>query len=33
MQRLRVNSVSEKIANLWLDHLVHREKLPLWTNL
>jgi NAD(P)H-flavin reductase len=33
MQRLRVNSVSEKISNLWLDHLVHREKLPLWTNL
>ena len=32
-QRLRVNSVQEKLSNLWLDHLVHREKLPLWTTL
>jgi len=32
-QRLRVNSVQEKLSNLWLDYLVQREKLPLWTTL
>ncbi len=32
-QRLRVNSVQEKLSNLWLDHLVQREQLPLWTTL
>jgi len=32
-QRLRVNSVQEKLSNLWLDHLAQREKLPLWTTL
>ncbi len=32
-QRLRVNSVQEKLSNLWLDHLAHREKLPIWTTL
>jgi NADPH-dependent glutamate synthase beta subunit-like oxidoreductase/NAD(P)H-flavin reductase len=32
-QRLRVNSVQEKLSNLWLDHVVQREKLPLWTTL
>ena len=32
-QRLRANSVQEKLANLWLDHLVHEAKLPLWSTL
>lgn len=32
MQRLRANSVQEKLSNLWLDHLVHADpKLDLWT--
>ncbi len=32
MQRLRANSVQEKISNLWLDHLIHAEdSLNLWT--
>jgi len=31
-QRLRQNSVPEKLSNLWLDHLVHAdESLGLWT--
>ncbi len=31
-QRLRANSVQEKLSNLWLDHLVHKdESLDLWT--
>jgi len=33
MQRLRANSLHEKLANLWLDHLVHEAKLPIWTTL
>jgi NADPH-dependent glutamate synthase beta subunit-like oxidoreductase/NAD(P)H-flavin reductase len=33
MQRLRANSVQEKLANLWLDLLVHEAKLPLWSTL
>jgi NADPH-dependent glutamate synthase beta subunit-like oxidoreductase/NAD(P)H-flavin reductase len=32
-QRLRMNSVQEKLSNLWLDHLVQREQLPLWSTL
>jgi NADPH-dependent glutamate synthase beta subunit-like oxidoreductase/NAD(P)H-flavin reductase len=31
-QRLRQNTVQEKLANLWLDHLIHAdEHLDLWT--
>ncbi|MFT7484348.1 MAG: NADPH-dependent glutamate synthase beta subunit-like oxidoreductase/NAD(P)H-flavin reductase [Candidatus Paceibacteria bacterium] len=31
-QRLRANSVQEKLSNLWLDHLVKKEEsLDLWT--
>ncbi|MFT7670216.1 MAG: NADPH-dependent glutamate synthase beta subunit-like oxidoreductase/NAD(P)H-flavin reductase [Planctomycetota bacterium] len=31
-QRLRQNSVPEKLSNLWLDHLIHKEdSLELWT--
>lgn len=31
-QRLRQNTVQEKLANLWLDHLIHAdEDLDLWT--
>jgi NADPH-dependent glutamate synthase beta subunit-like oxidoreductase/NAD(P)H-flavin reductase len=33
MQRLRSNSISEKLSNLWLDHLVHEAQLPIWTTL
>jgi hypothetical protein len=25
--------VQEKLSNLWLDHLVQREQLPLWSTL
>jgi NADPH-dependent glutamate synthase beta subunit-like oxidoreductase/NAD(P)H-flavin reductase len=32
-QRLRQNSVQEKLSNLWLDHLVHAGKLPMWATL
>ena len=32
-QRLKANSLSEKLANLWLDHLIHEAHLPLWTTL
>ncbi|MCE9595681.1 MAG: FAD-dependent oxidoreductase [Planctomycetes bacterium] len=32
-QRLRGNSVQEKLSNLWLDHLVHEGKLPIWSTL
>ncbi|MBI5434094.1 MAG: FAD-dependent oxidoreductase [Planctomycetes bacterium] len=32
-QRLRANSVAEKLSNLWLDHLVHEGKLPIWSTL
>jgi NADPH-dependent glutamate synthase beta subunit-like oxidoreductase/NAD(P)H-flavin reductase len=32
-QRLRQNSVQEKLSNLWLDHLVHTGKLPMWATL
>ena len=32
-QRLRANSVQEKLSNLWLDHLVHKGKLPMWATL
>jgi NADPH-dependent glutamate synthase beta subunit-like oxidoreductase/NAD(P)H-flavin reductase len=32
-QRLRQNTVQEKLSNLWLDHLVHAGELELWTNL
>jgi NADPH-dependent glutamate synthase beta subunit-like oxidoreductase/NAD(P)H-flavin reductase len=31
LQRLRANSTQEKLANLWLDHLVHEGRLGLWT--
>ena len=31
-QRLRQNTVQEKLANLWLDHLIHADdELDLWT--
>ena len=33
MQRLRANSAQEKLTNLWLDHLVHECKLPIWSTL
>ncbi len=33
MQRLKANSAQEKLANLWLDYLVHEAKLPLWSTL
>jgi len=33
MQRLKANSISEKLSNLWLDHLVHEAKLPIWATL
>ncbi len=33
MQRLKSNSLSEKLSNLWLDHLVHEAKLPIWATL
>lgn len=32
-QRLRQNTVQEKLSNLWLDHLVHAGDIGLWTNL
>jgi hypothetical protein len=32
-QRLRANSVQEKLSNLWLDRLVHKAKLPIWATL
>ncbi|MCB9915641.1 MAG: FAD-dependent oxidoreductase [Planctomycetes bacterium] len=32
-QRLRQNTVQEKLSNLWLDHLVHAGDLGIWTNL
>jgi NAD(P)H-flavin reductase len=32
-QRLRSNAVQEKLSNLWLDHLVHAARLPLWVTL
>ena len=32
-QRLRANSMQEKLANLWLDHLVHAGRLPIWSTL
>ena len=32
-QRLRANSVLEKLSNLWLDHLVHAGNLPIWATL
>jgi NADPH-dependent glutamate synthase beta subunit-like oxidoreductase/NAD(P)H-flavin reductase len=32
-QRLRANAVQEKLSNLWLDRLVHKGKLPIWTTL
>ncbi len=32
-QRLRANSVQEKLSNLWLDHLVHAGDLPIWATL
>ncbi|MBI5362942.1 MAG: FAD-dependent oxidoreductase [Planctomycetes bacterium] len=32
-QRLRANSVQEKLSNLWLDHLVHAGNLPIWATL
>ena len=32
-QRLRQNTVQEKLSNMWLDHLVHAGDLDLWTNL
>lgn len=32
-QRLRQNTVQEKLSNLWLDHLVHAGDLPIWTRL
>jgi NAD(P)H-flavin reductase len=32
-QRLRQNSVQEKLSNLWFDHLVHAGKLPVWATL
>jgi len=32
-QRLRANSVQEKLANLWLDRLVHESNLPIWATL
>lgn len=32
-QRLRSNSAQEKLTNLWLDHLVHECKLPIWSTL
>ena len=32
-QRLRANSAQEKLTNLWLDHLVHECKLPIWSTL
>ena len=32
-QRLRANSVQEKLSNLWLDHLVHEGNLPIWATL
>jgi len=33
MQRLKANSCQEKLTNLWLDHLVHEHKLPIWSTL
>jgi NADPH-dependent glutamate synthase beta subunit-like oxidoreductase/NAD(P)H-flavin reductase len=32
-QRLRANSMQEKLSNLWLDHLVHAGRLPIWSTL
>ncbi len=32
-QRLKANSAQEKLTNLWLDHLVHECKLPIWSTL
>jgi NADPH-dependent glutamate synthase beta subunit-like oxidoreductase/NAD(P)H-flavin reductase len=32
-QRLRANSLQEKLSNLWLDHLIHEAKLPIWSTL
>ncbi|MEE9383624.1 MAG: FAD-dependent oxidoreductase [Nannocystaceae bacterium] len=32
-QRLRQNTVQEKLSGLWLDHLIHTARLPTWTSL